>query len=179
MLAIDASPNALSPQFTYHSTTLLKVKSMDGTMSPILNESSSQSRFPHVSPIPGSSTTCQTANHDSPTTDYVRGFLSTAHSFSVAPVFASPPSTMDQTALLSQQCFPSSGNLGPCSVEPSPNASVSISASPTYSPTSTLATILSCSISGCLRTFTQARVQVHSLFFISLHIKSRNCALII
>ena len=29
MLVIDASPNALSPQFTDHSSTLLKVKSID------------------------------------------------------------------------------------------------------------------------------------------------------
>jgi len=155
MLAFDTSPNALLPQSTDYPPTLLKVQSMEDTMSPKLNESPFQSQFPYVSPIPGNSTMRQTTLNDSPTTGSVRGSLSTTHLFSVAPILATPPSTVGQTALLSQQHFPSSRDLAaPVSVQLSPNISVSIPASLASSPVSTQASFLSCHISGCLRTFT-------------------------
>lgn len=146
-LAFDASPITLSPQFTDYSSTLLTVQSMEGTMSPKLNES----------PIPGNSTTSQTTLNDSPTTDSVRGSLSTTHSLSVAPTPATSSSTIDQTALLSQQYFPSSSSFGASvSVQPSPNTLVSISTSPASSPASTQISLLSCPIPGCPRTFTHS-----------------------
>jgi len=161
-LAFDASPIVLSPQFTDHSSTLLTVQSMEGTMSPKLNESplpgnSTTSPKLNESPIPGNSTTSQTTLNDSPTTDSVRGSLSTTHSLSVAPTPATSSSTIDQTALLSQQYFPSSSSFGASvSVQPSPNTLVSISTSPASSPASTQISLLSCPIPGCLRTFTHS-----------------------
>jgi hypothetical protein len=156
MLAFFPLPTELSLQFTDFPSTLLMVQSKEDTMDPKCNEFPFESRFSSLPPVPGNSTKSQMTPNDSSTTDSIAGSISTTPSFSVAPTPAASSSTFDQNALLSRQFLPSSGSLdAPFSVQPSPNISVSISASITSSPASTQVSILSCPIFGCSRTFTQ------------------------
>jgi hypothetical protein len=159
MLAFFHLPTELSLRFTDFPSALLMVQSTEDTMDPKCNESPFESQFSSLPPIPVNSTKSQMTPNDTSTTDSVAGSLSTTPSFSVAQTPAASSSTFDQNPLLSQQSLPSSGSSGsldaPFSVQPSPNISVSISASITSSPASTQVSILSCPIFGCSRTFTQ------------------------
>ena len=149
----DAS--APSQQITGHPPPLFTVHSgRDRAMSPKSNDSPFQLQFSDLSTISASSATSQTTFNDNLTMDSAQESISPAHSFSVPPIPASSSTTFDKNALFPQQP-PSSSSLGTISsVHLASHASVSICASEISSPASAQASILSCPISGCPRTFT-------------------------